>query len=81
MVEAIARIPRRPLVAMGGNAAGILQHPRQMHQVPGHERRVALGEVVVDADTVIAIGRARSGLADPARIGLRRDDIAQMLKR
>ncbi len=56
-----------------------------MHQVPGHDRGVALGEIVVEADGPgvrrIAIGRPRPRLADPAAIGLRRDGVAEMLQR
>ena len=36
-VEAAARIPGGALVAVGGDAAGVLQEPREMQQVPGHE--------------------------------------------
>src|SRR5687767_244947 len=46
-VGAAAGIPGGALVAVGRYAAGVLQHPRQVQQIPGHERRVAVGEVVL----------------------------------
>src|SRR5664279_2366893 len=46
-VESRAGVPFLPLVAVGRKTAGALQHPGHMQQVPGHERRVAVGEVVV----------------------------------
>ena len=48
MIKACAGIPGRSLIAVGGNAAIVLEHPSHMHEVPGHERRVALGEVVIN---------------------------------
>ena len=44
---ALAVVPRRPLIAERGDAAGVLQHPGHMHQVPGHEGGVAIGEIVL----------------------------------
>ena len=48
-VEAAAGVPLRALVAVRGDAAGVLEHPREVQQVPRHERGVAVGEVVVGA--------------------------------
>ena len=46
-VEAGAGVPLRALVAVRGDAAGVLEHARHVQQVPGRERRVAVGEVVL----------------------------------
>lgn len=52
-----------------------------MHQVPGHEGGVPLGAIIVQANlAVIALGGAWSRLADPAGVGLGRDDIAEVLQ-
>ena len=60
----------------------VLEHPRQVQQVPGHERGVAVGEVVLGpAGAGVEIGRPRAGLADPAGVGLRRDGVAEVLQR
>ena len=61
-------------------------NPGQMHQVPGHDRGVASGELVVETGTtaffvVIAKGRPRPRLADPPAIGLRRDGVAEVVQR
>jgi DNA-binding NarL/FixJ family response regulator len=45
-VEAAPGIPLRTLVAVHRDATGILQHPGEVQQVPGHERGVPVGEVV-----------------------------------
>ena len=80
-VEAAAGVPLRPLVPMGGDAAGVGNHASQVEQVPGHEGRVPVGEVVVGpAGTGIEVRRAGPGLADPARVGLGRDDVAEVLE-
>lgn len=47
MVESAPRCPLRAKVAVHRDAARILQHARQMQQVPRHERRVALRKVVL----------------------------------
>ena len=63
--------PTRALVAVGGDAAVVLEEPGGVQQVPGHERGVAVREVVVRPS---ARGRGRTGgdgLADPAGVGLR----------
>jgi hypothetical protein len=47
-----------------GDAAGVLQHPGRVQQVPRHERGVAVGEVVLRAArTRVEVGRA--GPASP----------------
>src|SRR5581483_3217070 len=46
-VEAAAGVPFRALVAVGRDAAGVPEHPGNVQQVPRHERRVAVGEVVL----------------------------------
>ena len=52
-----------------------------MHQVPRHERRVAVGEVVLGATgALVEVGRARPDVPDPAGVGLRRDDVAKVLE-
>ena len=48
-VEPASGVPFGSLVAVGGDAAGVLEHPGQVHQVPGHEGGVAVGEVVAGA--------------------------------
>src|SRR5215212_8998763 len=81
-VEAAAGVPFGALVAVGGNAALVLEHPRQVHQVPGHERGVPVGEVVLrTARTRIEVARSGTRLADPARVGLGRDGVAEVLQR
>ena len=55
---------------------------RGVHQVPGHERGVAVGEVVLRAAAArVEVRRSRAGLADPAGVGLRRDRVADVLQR
>src|SRR5690348_15446967 len=67
---------------MGGDAAGVPEDAGQVHQVPGGEGGVAVGEVVVGAArAVVQVGRAGAGLADPAGVGLRRDRVAEVLQR
>ncbi len=48
-VEAAAGVPGGALVAVGGDAAGVLEDPRQVQHVPGGEGGVAVGEVVLGA--------------------------------
>src|SRR5437588_1819338 len=82
VVEAAAGVPLRALVAVGGDAAGVLEHPGQMEEVPGHERGVAVGEVVLrPTRSGVEVRRPRSRLADPAGVGLGRDDVAEVLER
>src|SRR5262245_51860753 len=80
-VEAAAGVPGRTLVAVGGDAVGVLQHPGQVQQVPGHEGGVAVREVVLGAARAgVQVGRPGPGLADPAGVGLGRDDVAEVLQ-
>src|SRR5207249_1181134 len=70
-----------PTVAVRGDAARVLHHAGEVEQVPGHEGRVAVGEVVLrPAGTRVEIRRTGAGLADPTGIGLRRDDVAEVLE-
>ena len=47
IVEAGAARPERGLISVSGNAVRVLERPREVQHVPGHERRVAGGEVVL----------------------------------
>src|SRR5215207_2130353 len=70
-VEAAAGLPLRSLVAVGRDAPGPLQHRPQVHQVPGREGGVAVGEVVLGtARARVEVGGPGAGLADPAGVGL-----------
>src|SRR5262249_40891858 len=61
-----AGVPAPALVAVGRHAAVVLEHAGDVQQVPGHERRVAVGEVVLGtAGAGVEVGRARARLADP----------------
>src|SRR6266581_7154177 len=80
-VVTAARVPAGTLVAVGRDAAGVLEHPGQVQHVPGHERGVAVGEVVLRAAGAgIQVGGSRPGLADPSGVGLRRDGVSQVLQ-
>jgi len=46
-VEPLSLVPAGAGVAVGRDAAGRIDHPRQMHEVPRHEGGVAVGEVVL----------------------------------
>jgi len=51
-----------------------------MHEVPGHEGGIAVGEVVFGAAGArIEIGGTGTGLTQPGGVGLRRDDKTEML--
>jgi hypothetical protein len=52
-----------------------------MQQVVGHERRVPVGEIVVESDPLVSVGGAGASLADPPGVGLRRDRVSQVLQR
>ena len=55
------RIPCRTLIAVHRYSAEVLHHPGQVHEVPGHESGVAVGEVVLRAaGTRVEVGRARA---------------------
>ena len=82
MVGTAAGYPLRSLVSVGRDAPGIFYHPGQMHEIPGHERRVSVREVVLGTSGAgIQIRGARTGLPDPACVSLRRYHETQMLKR
>src|SRR4051794_41918195 len=81
-VEPAARVPLRALVAVGRDATGVLEEPRDVQQVPGQERRVAVGEVVLrSARSGIEVGRPGAGLAEPRAVGLWRGRVARGLRR
>src|ERR1700742_1513345 len=68
-VEAGASIPFGTLVAVCRNAAGVFEHLGEVHQVPGHKRGVAVGEVVLGAArTGVQIAGARADFAYPAGV-------------
>ena len=74
------------LIAIGRETARILQQTRRMHQVPAQDCRVSLGEGVLAACgrsilALIAIAQTWTDLADPARIRLGRNGIADMGER
>ena len=48
-VEPAPGVPLGALVAVRRDAAGLLEQMRQVHEVPRHECRVAVGEVVLRA--------------------------------
>src|SRR4051812_29956626 len=77
-----ARVPLGALIAVGRDPAAVLQCPGGMQQIPGHERGVAVGEVVVErARVLVEVARSGPRFADPARVGLRRDRVAEVLQR
>ena len=55
VVPSTTRGPFRSLIAMCGHSPTILEHPRRVEQVVGHERRVAVREVVVDSDAIVSV--------------------------
>src|SRR5579859_1797395 len=80
-IKAAAGVPLAALVTIGRDTAVILEEFRQVHQVPGHEGCVAVGEVVAETDDrpifkLVTVTRARPGFADPAGIRLWRDNVA-----
>jgi len=80
IIEAASGIPFGTLVAVCREAAGIDNHACHMHQIPGHECGVAIGEIIFRPTRIgIKIRRSRSGLAEPSRIRLRRYDVTQVL--
>ena len=80
-VEALAGVPERPLVPVRRNAARVSQGARRVHEVPGHEGGVAVGEVVFgSAGSGIQVGRTRARLTQPGGVGLRRDGVTEMLE-
>jgi hypothetical protein len=82
VIGAAARVPFTALVAMRGNAAGAPQHVREGQQIPGHEARAAPGEFVLrSAGTWIEVRRSGPGFANPSTVGLRRNQVPQVLQR
>src|SRR5207253_2599201 len=82
VVEATTGVPLRALVSVGGDASGVLEDSREMDEVPGHERRIPVREIVLwTAGSGVEVGRPRPGFADPAGVGLRRDRVADVLQR
>ncbi|MCO5571888.1 hypothetical protein L7F22_025636 [Adiantum nelumboides] len=76
-----AGVPRRAPVAVGRDPAGAADHRGDVEQVVGHEREVAVGEVVLRAaGALVEVGRAGADLADPARVGLGRDGEPDVLQ-
>ena len=62
--------------------ASVFDHPCHVQQIPSHERRVAIGEIVLwTTGTGVQIGWARARLAKPIGVSLWRDDISQVLQR
>jgi hypothetical protein len=49
VAEMAACFPLGTLVSVSRDPARVFYHPRHVHQVPGHERRVAVGEIVLGA--------------------------------
>ena len=81
-IRSASGVPLCPLVAVCRNASRVLDHPRHVHEIPGHERRVAICEIVFRATrTGIQIRRTRAGLAEPGCVGLGRYHVTQMLQR
>src|SRR5215208_5690756 len=71
VVEPAARVPLRALVPVCRHPAGVLEHLREVHEVPGHEGGVAVGEVVLRTATAgVQVRRPGAGLADPPGVGL-----------
>ena len=82
MVEATASLPQGTLVAMCRNAARILYHSGEVHEVPGHEGGIAVGEVVLGPTGArVEIGRTRAGLTHPPHVSLGWNGVAQVLQR
>src|SRR5579862_2746847 len=78
--EARAARPLLGLVSVSGDAPGVLERPREMQQVPGHERGVASGEIVLwSAGARIEVARSWPGFPDPAGVGLGGNDKTQVL--
>src|SRR5947209_6183865 len=74
-------VPLAALVAEGGYAAGALQHRGDVHEVERHERRVAVGEVVLRAARAgVEVGRARADRPYPPCVGLGRDGVTEVLE-
>ena len=84
-VESRARIPFPTLISVGREAARRLQHPGEVEEVPCHEGRVAIGELVVDPDPtpileLVPIAGTRARLTDPSGVRLGRDRVPDVLQ-
>src|SRR5204862_8116615 len=81
-VAAACRVPFGALVAMGRHPSGCLHEPGNVEEVPGHEGRVAVGEVVLGpAGVRVEVRGSGPGFTDPAGVGLGRDDVTEVLQR
>jgi hypothetical protein len=47
VIKAAAGVPLGALIAVCRDFSRILDHPRHVHQIPGHERRIAIREVIL----------------------------------
>src|SRR5688572_16166017 len=80
-VDATSRLPGRALVAVRRHPAGVLEQPGEVQQVPRHERRVPVREVVVrPTRSRVEVRRAGAGGTDPAGVGLWWDRVADVLQ-
>src|SRR4051794_31522915 len=81
LVRAAASYPLRPLIPVSRDTSGVPDHPRHVHEVPGHESRVPVGEVVLRTPGPgIEIRGTRPGLPDPSCVGLWRYRVTQVLE-
>src|SRR5271166_3932958 len=82
VVESAAGVPLRALVTVCGDAARVLEQAGHVQKVPGHEGRVAVGEVVLrPARAGIEVAGPGADLAEPRRVGLGWDHVAEVLQR
>ena len=66
---------------MRWDPAGILNHSSKVHQIPRHERRVSIGELVFrTAGTGIEIRGSRPRRAQPSGVCLRWNDVTEVLQ-
>ena len=75
--EALSGFPCLTVIAVVRDPARLLEHPREMHAIPGHDGGVSLREVIVEAYSAstflrVTIRGPRARLADPSAIGLGR---------
>ncbi len=47
IIETAAGIPFGALVAMGRDPPGIFYHSCHVHEIPGHEGRIAVGKIIL----------------------------------
>ena len=79
--ESPAAIPNLPEVAERGDAAVVLQDRSEVHEIPTHESRVAVREIVFwPARSFVEIAGTGSDFADPAGVGGGRNRIADVLQ-